>query len=69
MNPNESWHSVKAMENAIIDRYRRDASKSEPTSINDSRRVIHLQRTPGGLGSFSLAWGNVVSTRALKERG
>jgi hypothetical protein len=57
------------MENAIIDRYRRDGSKNKPTSINDSRRGIHLQRMPGGLGSFSLAWRNVVSTRGLKERG
>lgn len=68
LNPGDSWSNIQAMENSIIDWFRKHASRHIPKTRNDCRRGIQPQRQPGGIGSFLLAWGNCVNAGVLKVR-
>ena len=61
MNPNDSRYNVKAVENSIIDWYRRHARGKEPKKQNDCGRGIQGHSASLGV--------NVVSTVLLKQRG
>jgi len=68
LNPNDSWTVVQAMENAITDWLRKNATRKEPKSRNDCRRGIHPQRRPGGLSTFNWAWDACVKAGVVKLR-
>lgn len=68
LNPGDSWSNVQAMENSIIEWFRKHAGRKLPRTRNECRRGIQPQRQPGGIGAFLLAWGNCVNSGVLKVR-
>ena len=68
LNPADSWNNVQAMENMIIDYFKKHANRNNPKTRTECRRGIQPQRRPGGLGSFQFAWDNCVKTGVLKVR-
>jgi hypothetical protein len=69
IDPNDSWSAVQALENDIIEWFKKHASKTKPVSMNDCRRGVHPHRKPGGLGAFNIAWKNAVNAEVVKYRG
>jgi len=68
LNPSDSWSAIQAMENAVMEWFKKHADRKNPKSRNDCRRGVQPQRRPGGLGTFLIAWGNCVTSDVLKLR-
>jgi hypothetical protein len=68
LNPADSWSNIQAMENAIIEWARKNASRKEPKTRNECRRGVHPNRKPGGLAAFNFAWDSTVKAGVMKLR-
>ena len=68
LNPADSWSNIQAMENAVIEWARKNASRKEPKTRNECRRGVHPNRKPGGLAAFNFAWDSCVKAGVMKSR-
>lgn len=69
LNPPDASSVVQAMENAILAWAKKHASKkSQAKTRNECRRVVSPHRMSGGVGTFNLAWDNIIKGGYLKLR-